>query len=404
MSAYLIDFTNLLLRWLHVIAAIAWVGESIYFVMLDNSLKKPQAEAALKQGVAGEMWAVHGGGFYHNQKYQTSPEKLPDDLHWSFWKSYTTWLSGFALFCVLYLSNPAMNLANPGADWAWAAKMSNGEAVFMALLFLFGGWLVYNRLCKLISPNMTRDGWLSAAVAVMMVIISYLATHIFAGKAAFLIIGAVMATCMSANVFFWIIPGQRRMVAAMKKGGAPNPIDGKRGKQRSVHNTYFTLPVVFLMLSNHYAITYGTAWSWLIAVLFIFAGAAIRQFFVVMHQGKKQYAYWAFGTTCLILAALLAAPKPPQPAPLTDGKAPAAVNIETVTAIAQQRCAACHAAHPDRQFGFAAPPLGLKLETAEEIRMAADKFKQRVANHTMPIGNLTGMTEEERMLIARWQP
>ncbi|UOO81290.1 urate hydroxylase PuuD [Uruburuella testudinis] len=403
MSAYLMDLTNLLLRWLHVIAAIAWVGESIYFVMLDNSLKKPQAEADRSKGVAGEMWAVHGGGFYHNQKYQTSPEKLPDDLHWSFWKSYTTWLSGFALFCAMYLSNPAMNLVNPSAGWAWAAKMSSGEAVFMALLFLFGGWLVYNRLCKLISPNMTRDGLLSVAVAVMMVAVSFLATHIFAGKAAFLIIGAVMATCMSANVFFWIIPGQRRMVAAMKAGEAPNPLDGKRGKQRSVHNTYFTLPVVFLMLSNHYAVTYGAEWSWLIAVLFIFAGAAIRQFFVVMHQGKKQYGYWAFGIVCLLLAALLAAPKKPAESPGATEGSPA-VSIEQVLAISQQRCAVCHAAQPDRQFGFAAPPLGMKLETAEEIRMAADKFKQRVANHTMPIGNLTGMTEEERALIARWQP
>lgn len=178
MSAYLIDFANLLIRWLHVIAAIAWVGESIYFVMLDNSLKKPQSEADRNKGVAGELWAVHGGGFYHNQKYQTSPEKLPDDLHWSFWKSYTTWLSGFGLFCVMYLSNPAMNLVNPAASWQWAAKMTGGEAVFMALLFLFGGWLVYNQLCKLISPNMTRDGWLSVAVAVMMMVVSFW-PHIF---------------------------------------------------------------------------------------------------------------------------------------------------------------------------------------------------------------------------------
>ena len=239
----------------------------------------------------------------------------------------------------------------------------------------------------------------------MMMVVSFLATHIFAGKAAFLIIGAVMATSMSANVFFWIIPGQRRMVAAMKAGEAPNPLDGKRGKQRSVHNTYFTLPVVFLMLSNHYAITYGADWSWLIAVLFIFAGASIRQFFVVMHQGKKQYGYWAFGIVCLLLAALLAAPKAtPAAPPAVGGEAQAEVSIEQVLAIAHQRCTVCHAAKPDSKFGFAAPPLGLKLETAEEVRMAADKFKQRVANHTMPLGNLTQMTEEERAAIAHWQP
>lgn len=408
MSAYLTDMASLLLRWLHVIAAIAWVGESIYFVMLDNSLKKPASQADRDKGVGGEMWAVHGGGFYHNQKYLTSPEKLPDDLHWSFWKSYTTWLSGFALLSVMYLSNPQLNLIDPSAPWRWAARMSNGEAIFVTLLFLFGGWWVYNLLCKLISPNMTRDGILSVAVAVMMVIVSYLATHIFSGKAAFLIIGAVMATCMSANVFFWIIPGQRRMVAALRSGQTPNALDGKRGKQRSVHNTYFTLPVVFLMLSNHYAVTYGSDWSWVVAVLFIFAGASIRQFFVVMHQGKKQYGYWAFGIACLLLIVWICAPKTepePPPAPAGQEQAQAeAVPIERIMEISQLRCVGCHAAKPDPKLGFAAPPLGMKLETPEEIRMAADKFKQRVANNTMPLGNLTQMTDEERADVAAWKP
>lgn len=411
MTAYLAEITNLLLRWLHVIAAIAWVGESIYFVMLDNSLKKPASQTDRDKGVAGEMWAVHGGGFYHNQKYQTSPETLPEDLHWSFWKSYSTWLSGFALFCVMYLSSPQMNLINPSAPWSWAARMTGGESVFIALLFLFGGWFVYNRLCKLISPNMTRDGILSVAVAVMMVVVSFLATHIFAGKAAFLIIGAVMATCMSANVFFWIIPGQRRMTAAMKAGKAPDPFDGKRGKQRSVHNTYFTLPVVFLMLSNHYAVTYGAEWSWVVAVLFIFAGASIRQFFVVMHQGKKQYGYWIFGIVCLLLIFWICAPKtaPIPSAPAAQGQ-PAkgtqtgAVTTGQILEISRQRCMGCHAAKPDSKLGFTAPPLGMKLETQEEIRMAADKFKLRVANHTMPLGNLTKMTEEERAAVAAWNP
>lgn len=411
MTAYLAEITNLLLRWLHVIAAIAWVGESIYFVMLDNSLKKPASQADRDKGVAGEMWAVHGGGFYHNQKYQTSPETLPEDLHWSFWKSYSTWLSGFALFCVMYLSSPQMNLIDPSAPWSWAARMTGGESVFIALLFLFGGWFVYNRLCKLISPNMTRDGILSVAVAVMMVVVSFLATHIFAGKAAFLIIGAVMATCMSANVFFWIIPGQRRMTAAMKAGKAPDPLDGKRGKQRSVHNTYFTLPVVFLMLSNHYAVTYGAEWSWVVAVLFIFAGASIRQFFVVMHQGKKQYGYWIFGIVCLLLIFWICAPKtaPIPSAPAAQGQ-PAkgtqtgAVTTGQILEISRQRCMGCHAAKPDSKLGFTAPPLGMKLETQEEIRMAADKFKLRVANHTMPLGNLTKMTEEERAAVAAWNP
>ncbi|HSP32416.1 MAG TPA: urate hydroxylase PuuD, partial [Halomonas sp.] len=295
MQAYLIDFVNLLLRWLHVIAAIAWIGESIYFVMLDNSLRSPKATEDREKGVFGEMWSVHGGGFYHNQKYATAPAKLPNDLHWSFWKAYTTWLSGFALFVILYMVNPGFYLVNPNSDWQWAANLTGWQANILALAFLLGGWVVYNELCKRISPNMERDGLLSVAVAVMMVVVAYLSTQMFTGRAAFLLTGAVMATAMSANVFFWIIPGQRRMVKAMKAGDAPNPLDGKRGKQRSVHNTYFTLPVVLLMVSNHYSFIYSHELAWVVMVLFIFAGALIRQFFVLMHAGKTQPAYPAFG-------------------------------------------------------------------------------------------------------------
>ena len=254
---------------------------------------------------------------------------------------------------------------------------------------------------------MQSDGILSVAVALMMITVSYLATHIFSGKAAFLIIGAVMATCMSANVFFWIIPGQRRMVAALRAGEAPNPLDGKRGKQRSVHNTYFTLPVVFLMLSNHYAVTYGSDWSWLVAVLFIFAGASIRQFFVVMHQGKKQYGYWVFGIVCLLLIVWICAPKAQSAVEAPGGAVQTqteTVGIERIVEISQLRCVGCHSAKPDTKLGFAAPPLGMKLETPEEIRMAAEKFKQRVANNTMPLGNLTQMTDEERAAVAAWKP
>src|SRR5690554_5633007 len=309
MQAYLLDFGNFMLRWLHVIAAIAWIGESIYFVMLDNSLRKPKAAEDRDKGVFGEMWAVHGGGFYHNQKYATAPARLPDDLHWSFWKSYTTWLSGFALFVLLYMANPSFYLVNPNASWEWAATMSGWQANVLALLFLVGGWVVYNELCKRISPDMTRDGLLSIAVAVMMVVVAWLSTQLFAGRAAFLITGAVMATAMSANVFFWIIPGQRRMVNVLKAGQQPNPLDGKRGKQRSVHNTYFTLPVVLLMLSNHYSFIYSGPNSWIILSLFIFAGAAIRQYFVLRHSGQNKLAYPIVGVALLVVIGFLAAPK-----------------------------------------------------------------------------------------------
>lgn len=419
MEAYLLDFGNLLIRWLHVIAAIAWLGESIYFVMLDNGLRPPKGEECKKKGVFGEMWAVHGGGFYHNQKYATSPEDLPEDLHWSFWKAYTTWLSGFGLFALLYLTKPSAYLVNRNSPWEWAANMTGTQANIAALLFLLFGWIIYNELCKRISPNMTRDGILSVAVGIMMVVVAYLSTHIFAGRASFLLTGAVMATAMSANVFFWIIPGQRRMVNAMKAGETPNPIDGLRGRQRSVHNTYFTLPVVLLMLSNHYSFIFSHAQSWILMVLFIFAGALIRQYFVLMHRGQIRPGYPIAGVALILVAVWLGAPAPKKavqaPAPTTQGSETAAaegeaapvdsngeITLAQVEVVMNDRCVQCHAVNPDKNFGFPSPPLGVLLDSEAEILAHAADIQKVVANSYMPLGNLTQMTDEEREVIASW--
>jgi uncharacterized membrane protein len=399
MQAYLIDFVNLLLRWLHVIAAIAWIGESIYFVMLDNSLRTPKASEDREKGVFGEMWSVHGGGFYHNQKYATAPAKLPNDLHWSFWKAYTTWLSGFALFVILYMVNPGFYLVNPNSAWEWAANMTGWQANLLALAFLLGGWVVYNELCKRISPNMDRDGLLSIAVAVMMIVVAYLSTQMFTGRAAFLLTGAVMATAMSANVFFWIIPGQRRMVKAMKAGDAPNPLDGKRGKQRSVHNTYFTLPVVLLMVSNHYSFIYSHELAWVVMVLFIFAGALIRQFFVLMHAGKTQPAYPAFGVGLILLAFWVAAPSASSPSGDAGAQGPDQAQI---TGLIEQHCVQCHARNPEHA-GFSAPPAGFAFDSWDEILGQKTQIQQVVASRYMPLGNMTNMSDEERDIIAAWE-
>ncbi|PCF94792.1 urate hydroxylase PuuD [Vreelandella nigrificans] len=399
MQAYTIDFVNLLLRWLHVIAAIAWIGESIYFVMLDNSLRTPKSSEDREKGVFGEMWSVHGGGFYHNQKYATAPAKLPNELHWSFWKAYTTWLSGFALFVILYMVNPGFYLVNPNSSWQWAANMSGWQANLLALAFLLGGWVVYNELCKRISPNMERDGLLSVAVAVMMVVVAYLSTQMFTGRAAFLLTGAVMATAMSANVFFWIIPGQRRMVKAMKAGEAPNPLDGKRGKQRSVHNTYFTLPVVLLMVSNHYSFIYSHERAWIAMVLFIFAGALIRQFFVLMHAGKTQPAYPAFGVGLILLAFGVTAPT----ATLPSGEGVAGQPDQAqITQLMEQHCVQCHARNP-AHAGFSAPPAGFALDNWDEILGHKAQIQRVVASRYMPLGNMTNMSDEERDIIAAWE-
>ncbi|MBZ9558735.1 MULTISPECIES: urate hydroxylase PuuD [unclassified Modicisalibacter] len=425
MEAYLLDFGNMLLRWLHVIAAIAWIGESIYFVMLDNGLRTPKAAEDRDKGVFGEMWAVHGGGFYHNQKYASAPAKLPEDLHWSFWKAYTTWLSGFGLFLLLYMSKPDFYLINHSSDWAWAANLAGWQANLVALAFLLGGWVVYNELCKRISPNMTRDGILSLAVAVMMIVVAYLSTHIFSGRAAFLLTGAVMATAMSANVFFWIIPGQRRMVKAMKAGETPDPLDGKRGKQRSVHNTYFTLPVVFLMLSNHYSFTYSHPNAWVIMVLFIFAGALIRQFFVLMHSGQIKPAYPVAGAALILLAVWVAMPVSSMPSADGEGVASAEDSRDTASATPQasddvaaggqaqgggfahvegiidQRCTVCHSQNPTNA-AFTAPPAGVAFDDAAQIKRQMEQIQQVVASGYMPLGNLTEMTDQERQAIAAW--
>lgn len=400
MQAYLIEFGNFILRWLHVIAAIAWIGESIYFVMLDNGLKTPKDENCRKKGVFGEMWAVHGGGFYHNQKYATSPEKLPDDLHWSFWKSYTTWLSGFALFIILYMVNPDFYLVNSNSNWEWAASLAGWQANILALAFLLLGWVVYNEMCKRISPNMERDSLLSIGVAIMMIVVAYLSTQMFSGRAAYLLTGAVMATAMSANVFFWIIPGQRRMVKAMKAGETPNPLDGKRGKQRSVHNTYFTLPVVLLMISNHYSFAYSHEYAWVLMTLFIFAGALIRQYFVLMHQGKIQPAYPVVGVVLILVAFWVAMPANKS----SSNDAEAAENgpdISEIKTVIEQRCVACHSQSPT-QPGFSAPPSGFAYDDLEQIIEQQDSIKKVVASNYMPLGNMTEMTDEERAVIQAW--
>jgi len=401
MQAYLLEFGNLLLRWLHVVAAIAWIGESIYFVMLDNSLRPPTSAEGKKRGVFGEMWAVHGGGFYHNQKYLTNPAELPNDLHWSFWKAYTTWLTGFAIFATMYLVKPDFYLVNAASQWAWAASLAGWQASVLAVVFLLAGWVIYDQLCRRISPNMEHDGILSVAVAVMMVAVAYLSCQIFPGRAAFLITGAVMATCMSANVFFWIIPGQRRMVKALKAGEKPDPLDGKRGKQRSVHNTYFTLPVVLLMLSNHYSFIYSGAYAWVILSLFIVSGAAIRQYFVLRHSGQNKLVYPVVGVALLGVIAYLAAPQPAASTGAAGSTAETVVTTQQVMQIVQARCVQCHAAKPSHP-AFPAAPAGMALETEQELLAHPDLIKQVVANGYMPLGNLTDMTPDERAAVAAW--
>ncbi|TWG79204.1 putative membrane protein [Cupriavidus gilardii J11] len=395
MEGYILDWANLLLRWAHVITAIAWIGSSFYFVWLDNSLQRPQDPDLLEKGVGGELWAVHGGGFYNPQKYLSAPKKLPENLHWFYWESYSTWMTGFGLLVVLYLFNASTFLIDRNVY-----DMSPGAAVGLAVSYLLVGWVVYDCICRLFGKS---DRTVGILVALYVVLASYVACHLFSGRAAFLLTGAMLATIMSANVLVWIIPGQRKTVAAMREGRPVDPAHGKNGKQRSVHNTYFTLPVLFAMLSNHYSMTYAHKYNWVVLVLIMLAGVLIRQFFILKHKGRINIAWPAAGVAALGVVAVMVAPTPRAPvAAQPDGAGNQAnqVSFAKVQEIMNSRCVQCHAEAP-KMMPTAAK--GIKLDTPEEIKAHAQLiYQQAVQQKAMPLGNVTQITDDERALLGQW--
>ena len=396
MTAYLpyaLDWANLLLRWAHVITAIAWIGSSFYFVFLDSSLTRPVDPDLVEKGVDGELWAVHGGGFYHPQKYMVAPKQMPEHLHWFYWEAYSTWLTGFALFTVLYLFNAATFLVDKSVhDW------SAGAAIAAALGFLVAGWGVYDTICRVFGQKKNGDLIVGAGLLVFVVFASWLACQLFAGRAAFLLVGAMLATSMSANVFIWIIPGQRKVVAQLKAGQPVNPVYGWRAKQRSVHNTYFTLPVLIAMLSNHYGWLSVGAQNWLVLVLLMLAGALIRHSFVARYkagvQGRRApWEYAVAGTAMLAGLVIWMAPPPPSAAAIAAAAQPA--GFAEVKSVIAQRCEMCHNAQVQNK--------GIALHTPELLRQHAQAvYQQAVVLRLMPFNNATQITEEERALIKRW--
>lgn len=390
MDAYLLDWANLLLRWLHVITAIAWIGASLHFVLLDDSLYKPEDPDLLKKGVGGEAWAVHGGGFYHSNKYMVAPANLPDKLHWSYWESYSTWLSGFALLTVLYFFNASSFLVDKRVfDW------SPGAAIAGALAYLALGWIVYDLICRLVGRE--KDGSVGGDMKVGVLVFLYtclsawIACQFFAGRAAFLLTGAMLATVMSANVFMVIIPGQRKVVAAMRAGQPVDPNHGKRAKQRSVHNTYFTLPVIIAMLSNHYGMVYQHKYNWLVLILLMLAGAIIRLFFVLRHKGPSRWELAFAAVLLLVLTAVLVAPE--KPAAAASSAQP--VSFAQVQGIVEQRCTMCHNAQVVSK--------NVQLHTPALIQQHAQAiYQQAVLLKTMPMNNATQITDAERALLGQW--
>jgi uncharacterized membrane protein len=389
MDAYLLDWINLLLRWLHVIVGIAWIGASFYFVWLDNSLVKPTDPALKDKGVDGELWAVHGGGFYNPQKYMVAPKALPEHLHWFYWESYWTWMSGFALFVTLYLFNAQTFLIDKNV-YAWG---SSGAAIAASLVYLVMGWVVYDAICRVFGQKKNGDAIVGVLVFLYVIAATYIACHFFAGRAAFLLTGAMLATAMSANVLMVIIPGQKKTIAAMKAGQPPDPTHPMRAKQRSVHNTYFTLPVLFAMLSNHYSFAYSAKHNWLVLVLIMLAGALIRQFFVVKHKGRWDYKYWAMASVILIGVTVWLAPSPSKTSAVA-----ASANTPTyaeIKPIIEARCAMCHNAQVQMK--------NVALHTPELLTQHAQNvYQQVVVTRAMPMNNSTQITEEERARLAAW--
>ena len=388
MEAYVVDWLNLLVRWVHVITGIAWIGASFYFVWLDNHLESPKDPGDDARGVGGELWSVHGGGFYHAQKYRVAPTEIPETLHWFKWEAYTTWMSGMAMLALVYWYGAEVYLINPAV-----ADLSVAQAVGISIAYIVGGWFVYDLLCK--SP-LARDTRVFAIVLMLLgSALAWSVCQLFGGRGAYIQFGSVLGTIMVANVFFVIIPGQKKMVAAAMRGEAPDPTPGIHAKQRSVHNTYFTLPVLFVMTSNHYAMTYGHQYNWLILIGISLVGALIRIYFVARHKGQASLVP-------VIVAVLLLAAIAVAVAPRSQATDAVAVNFEQVRAIMQARCTTCHAEAPEHP-AFPAPPLGVALDTDERVMAEAARIHQQtVVTRVMPIGNLTLMTPEERQIIDQW--
>ena len=378
------DWLELGIRWLHVVAGIVWIGTSFYFVALDNHLGRPRVEEA---DVAGESWEIHGGGFYRMSKYRVAPDELPDPLHWFKWEAYTTWLSGFALLVVLYYANADTYLIDKSV-----ADIPVAAAIAVSLIGLAAAWVIYDLACMAFKSDVV----LGLVLLGLVVASAYGAGQVFSGRAAYIQVGAMLGTIMAANVLFNIIPAHWELIRAKEAGREPDPAPALEAKRRSVHNNYLTLPVVFTMISNHFAFTYEDEHAWLVLVALVLIGAWIRHFFNLRHAGRT--VWWIPATALLAAVGLAVAIRPDD-----GGGAPAReVSAAEATAIVQQRCAPCHSENPT-QDGYDAAPAGVVLDTREQIVAQADAIReQAVRTEAMPLGNVTGMTEEERNALGAW--
>jgi uncharacterized membrane protein len=386
MTYDLAAWLNLSLRWLHVIAGIAWIGASFYFVWLDNNLRPASPP---REGVKGELWAVHGGGFYQSQKFLVAPPQMPEHLHWFKWEAYTTWLSGFGLLCVIYYWGAPTFLID-----AAKAPFTPLQAVAAGLGSIAGGLLVYEGLCR--SPLARRPRLFGLVLYLALVGAAFGLTRIFSNRGAFIHVGAIIGTVMVANVFLVIIPNQRKMVEAMLAGREVDPRLGEAGKLRSVHNNYLTLPVVFIMISNHYPLVTDHPLNWLLLAMLSAAGVSIRHYFNLRHHGLNRHDFLFYGAMLIYLASVVATEVHPR---LAAG--PPATFAEA-EGLVQRHCVACHSPAPTHR-GFSAPPASVVLDTPAHIQAFAPRiYTMAVASHAMPLGNEMGMTDTERARLGSW--
>jgi uncharacterized membrane protein len=394
MLGVLWEWAEMAVRWLHVVAGIAWIGSSFYFIALDLSLRQ---RPGLPEGAGGEAWQVHGGGFYNMVKYLVAPARMPDELTWFKWEAYTTWLSGMALLALVYYLQAELFVIDAAvmdlAPWAAVAISLGGLAL---------GWIIYDLLCR--SPLGRSDTVLAGVGFVFLVALAFGFTLVFSGRGMTMQLGALIGTMMVANVFLVIIPNQKKVVADLIAGRTPDPKLGAQAKQRSLHNNYLTLPVIFTMIANHYPLAFASRWNWAILAIVLVIGALIRHFFNVKHKGGRE-PWWTWGAAALGLAAIVWLSAQP-----VTSAAEAALPSEVETAelglevenVVLSRCSMCHAAEPLWE-GLAVPPKGVVLETPAQIRAQARAIDmQAVRSHAMPPGNVTFIEDSERQLLAAW--
>ena len=388
MEAYFYEWLNLFFRWFHVIAGVAWIGASFYFVWLDNSLEEPP-QWKKDKGIGGDLWAIHGGGFYEVAKYKLGPEAMPTNLHWFKWEAYTTWLTGMVMLWVVYYVGAESFLIDSSR-----MELTQGEAIAAGLGFITAGVAIYELMVR--SPLRHNGKLFGVILFAILVFASWAANQIFSARGAYIHVGAIIGTIMAGNVFLGIMPAQRALVEAVQRGEAPDPKYGAFAKLRSTHNNYFTLPLIFIMISNHYPMTYSHEYGWLVLAAIGFISAFARHFFNLRHRGEFKPVILLIAALMLISLATVMAPKK------IEAKAGEAILTDAqAMVIVEQRCSSCHAQQPTNA-GFASAPAGIVLETAEQVRAVKDKTIPALQTGYMPLGNLTQMKEEERQALLLW--